>query len=151
MVAEVLTGLGSLKTLKDIAKGLKSINDATVRNAAIIDLQETILAAQMEQSALIEQVGQLEKEVTRLKEWDADKKRYALGEVAPGAFAYVLKRSKANGEPTHALCANCYERGEKAHLHNNGNPVIYDNALVCHKCRSQIKTGGSSKKLPEID
>jgi hypothetical protein len=35
MVAEVFAGLGALKTAFDIAKGLKDIDDATRRNAAV--------------------------------------------------------------------------------------------------------------------
>jgi hypothetical protein len=62
----------------DIAKGLKDINDATVRNAAVIELQEKILAAQAEQTALVVRVGELEKEVADLKAWDAEKQRYEL-------------------------------------------------------------------------
>jgi hypothetical protein len=40
MVAEVFAGLGAFKTAFDIAKGLKDIDDATRRNAAVIELQE---------------------------------------------------------------------------------------------------------------
>jgi hypothetical protein len=51
MVAEVFAGLTALKTAVDIARGLKDIDDATRRNAAIIELQEKILAAQSEQAS----------------------------------------------------------------------------------------------------
>ena len=46
MVAEVMTGLGAFKAALDVAKGLKDISDATVRNSAVIELQELILSAQ---------------------------------------------------------------------------------------------------------
>ena len=46
MVGEVFAGLSALKTAFDIAKGLKDIDDATRRNAAVIELQEKILLAQ---------------------------------------------------------------------------------------------------------
>ncbi len=61
MVAEVFAGQGALKTAFDIAKGLKDINDATVRNAAVIELQEKLLAAQAAQASLVEHIGELEK------------------------------------------------------------------------------------------
>ncbi len=51
MVAEVFAGLGAIKTAFDLAKGLKDIDDATRRNAAVIKLQEKILDAQQAQSA----------------------------------------------------------------------------------------------------
>ena len=45
MASELIAGLGLFKTMLDMAKGLKDISDAAVRNAAVIDLQEKILAA----------------------------------------------------------------------------------------------------------
>jgi hypothetical protein len=54
MVGEAIAGLGAIKSAFDLAKGLKDINDAAVRNAAVIELQERILAAQQAQSALVE-------------------------------------------------------------------------------------------------
>jgi Staphylococcal nuclease homologue len=54
---------------------LKDIDDATRRNAAVIELQEKILDAQQAQSALIEKARELEKEVVAardaLVEWIA--------------------------------------------------------------------------------
>jgi hypothetical protein len=46
MAGEIFAGLSAIKTAFDIAKGLKDIDDATRRNAAVIELQEKILAAQ---------------------------------------------------------------------------------------------------------
>jgi hypothetical protein len=40
MAAELIAGLGAIKTAFDLAKGLKDIDDATRRNAAVIELQE---------------------------------------------------------------------------------------------------------------
>ena len=71
MVAEIYAGLGAFKAMFDIAKGLKDIDDAARRNAAVIELQEKILVAQEAQSTLINRVGELEKEVAGLKSWEA--------------------------------------------------------------------------------
>src|ERR1700680_505522 len=99
MVGEAIAGLSAIKTAFDIAKGLKDISDATIRNGAIIELQEKILSAQQAQSALIEAVGNLEKEVARLKSWEEDKARYKLTEIAPGVVALSLKEGMRTGEP----------------------------------------------------
>ena len=40
MVAEIYGGISALKSAFDIAKGLKDIDDAARRNAAVIELQE---------------------------------------------------------------------------------------------------------------
>jgi hypothetical protein len=122
MVAEVFAGLGALKTAFDIAKGLKDIDDAARRNAAVIELQEKILSAQQSQSALIETVGNLENEVARLKAWEADKARYQLTEIGPGMVAFSIKEGMRNGEPFHRICANCCAGGKKSYLqqHSSG-------------------------------
>ena len=45
MVAEVFAGLSAFKTLFDTARSLKDMNDAVVRSAAVIEMQEQILSA----------------------------------------------------------------------------------------------------------
>ena len=59
MVAEVFAGIGALKAAFDIAKGLKDIDDAARRNAAVIELQEKILSAQSAQSDLVQRIREL--------------------------------------------------------------------------------------------
>src|SRR6185503_3530269 len=73
MVGEAIAGLGAVKTAFDLARGLKDISDATIRNGAIIELQEKILTAQQAQATLIERIDQLEKEVAGFEAWDAQK------------------------------------------------------------------------------
>jgi hypothetical protein len=59
MVAEVFAGLSAIKSAFDIAKGLKDIDDATRRNAAVIELQEKILTAQSAQADLVRRYASL--------------------------------------------------------------------------------------------
>ena len=73
MVGKSFAGLSALNAALDIARSLKEINDATRRNAAVIELQEKILSAQSAQFALIDEVAALQKEVVQLKAWNADK------------------------------------------------------------------------------
>ena len=42
MVAEVFGSIGAFKAMFDIAKALKDMNDAAIRNGAVIELQEQI-------------------------------------------------------------------------------------------------------------
>jgi hypothetical protein len=108
MVGEVFAGMTAVKTAFDIARGLKDIDDATRRNAAVIELQQKILDAQSEQAELVDLVRKLKARVAQLEAWDADKERYTLTDLGRGHFAYALKDSMANGEPPHYLCAQCY-------------------------------------------
>jgi hypothetical protein len=110
MVAEVFAGFSAAKAAFDIAKGLKDLDDRTRRNAAIIELQEQILAAQTEQAAAINRIRDLEKQVADFETWDSEKKRYELKDVGRFVFAYMLKPEARGGKPPHFVCANCYDK-----------------------------------------
>ena len=78
MVAEVYAGLGAFKTMFDLAKGLKDMSDASIRNTVAIELQEKILTAQAAQATLLDQIGELGKRVADCETWETDKQRYEL-------------------------------------------------------------------------
>ena len=138
VVAETIAGLSGLKTAFDIAKTLKDMDDRTRRNEAVIDLQQKILTAQEAQATLIKQVSELEEEVASLKAWNADKKRYELKDLRKGFFAYILKEGMENGEPPHALCTNCYQKGFKSILHLNDTKDARERSPSCKtKIRNQ--------------
>jgi len=139
MVAEVFAGLSAIKTAFDIAKGLKDIDDAARRNAAVIELQEKILFAQAAQLELVETIGELKKRVVELEAWDADKKRYELKDIWNGSLAYAIKESMRGSEPPHNICANCYERGHKRYL----QPRVtgFGRELFCSECNTAIFIG----------
>ena len=100
----------------DTVKVLKEVNDATVRNAVVIELQESILTAREQQTALIERVKELEQQFARHERWDEEKQRYELRVFGHRAFAHALKPDAAKGE------AMCYERGIKSVLQSNRLP-----------------------------
>jgi hypothetical protein len=108
MVGEVFASLNAVKTAFDIAKGLKDITDAAARNAAVIELQEHIISAQAAQSALVERVRELEKEVANFETWKADKQQYELKYLGLGAHAYMLKPDARGTKPPHWICTHCY-------------------------------------------
>jgi hypothetical protein len=140
MVAEVYAGLGAVKAAFDMAKGLKDINDAAIRNAAIIELQQKILGAQEEQATLIQRLRELEQELSNLKAWEEEKKRYELKELPPGVFVYELKQGIATSDPPHRICQTCYQRGKKSILHSDepGNGIYH---LTCYECGTQLRVG----------
>src|SRR6185437_11648582 len=117
MVSEVFAGIGAFKSMLDMAKALKDINDATIRNGAVIELQEKILAAREAQSAALERISELEKQVADFETWNADKQKYELKKVAStGALAYMLKPEARGGEPPHWVCTHCYENRKRSIL-----------------------------------
>jgi hypothetical protein len=137
MVGELFAGLSGFKSMYDMAKALKDINDATVRNGAIIELQEKILSAREAQSALLQRVSELEKEVARFEAWEREKQNYELKDLGYGAFAYMLKPGMHGTEPPHWVCTNCYEHGRKATLQCvmvKGTGQVW----TCPSCESTI-------------
>ena len=141
MVGEVFAGLGAFKTMMDMAKALKDINDAAVRNGAVIELKE-ILAAQTAQATLVQRVSELEKEAASFETWEAEKQRYELKKFGTG-FAYVLKTEAQGTEPTHQICANCYARGKKTFLAsvptNQARMTLgFGTVYRCPECRTEI-------------
>lgn len=144
MVPEIYAGIGAIKTAFDMAKGLKDIDDAARRNAAVIELQEKILSAQSAQAALVEAVSVLEKEVADLKAWGSDKQRYDLVKVeGSDIFAYAVKEAARNGEPNHYLCATCYQNGKKSVLQPQTRFPGRVQVLVCHQCGSDFYVSGA--------
>jgi hypothetical protein len=103
--------LGLFKSMLDTAKALKDMNDAVTRNAAVIELQEKILAAQHQQTSLIEYVSELEEKVAGFEKWDAEADRYELKKFGHGV-ARFLKPEAQGSEPSHPICANCFEKRE---------------------------------------
>lgn len=141
MVAELLTGLNVFKTMLDTARGLKDINDATVRNSSILDLQQKILDAQSQQTALIERIAQLERQVASFESWDREKSRYQLTDFGSGTFAYALKPEARNGEPDHRICPACYQRDRKAILQFTGRNVMMQDVYRCSECEEEFNLG----------
>jgi hypothetical protein len=138
MVAEVYAGVSAFKAMFDIAKGLKDIDNATHRNAAVIELQEKILAAQSTQTDLIQRIGELEKEVAGLKSWEAEKQRYELKRYDPGTLFYLLKEAEARGEPIHHLCAKCYKNSKPSIVQQTGNMMAREPSHFCPECKTQF-------------
>lgn len=126
-------GLGIFKSLLDSAKGLKDINDATVRNAVSIELQEKVLAAHAQQSTLIERVHELESRVAELEAWEGEKQQYELQRLPAGTFARAKKAGVSDSEPPHYICPNCYEDKKKLILQPSGR------FLICHGCKDRIE------------
>jgi len=140
MAAEIIAGLGAIKTAFDLAKGLKEINDTATRNAAVIELQQKILAAQEAQSALIERIRNLEIEIASFETWQTEKDRYKLTDFGAGTFAYLLRPKAANGEPPHRLCASCFHEGHKSILQFSAKSEGQD-WFECFRCKTRQAFG----------
>lgn len=140
MISEAMAGASALKTAFDMAKALKDISDAAIRNGAVIELQEKILSAQEAQFALVKRVDDLEKQVASFEAKGSQMQRYQLKDYGAGSFAYELKESEARGEPIHRACAACYQQGHISILqfsHNTEGQDWYE----CKRCNNMHHFG----------
>jgi hypothetical protein len=148
-MALISGAVASLKLAFDMTKTLGAIRDFSKLNETVIELQRLImsaqsdaLSAQSDQFSLLDRIRSLETEIAGLKAWDAEKKRYQLTEVAPRVFAYVLKPDAGGSEPSHWICAACYENGKKSILQGSDD-VTFGWFHNCQTCKTEIKTGRS--------
>jgi hypothetical protein len=153
-ISSIGAAVTSLKTAIDITRTLVDIKSATDVQSKIIELQSQIMSAQTsalqaqsEQFDLKRRLGDAENELKRLKVWEGEKARYALVEIASGVFVYKIKEKDRGSEPSHWLCANCFNKGEKAFLqlettwaNNRGQDY------KCHNCDSVIKIRNSEEE-----
>src|SRR6266700_4413466 len=135
MVAEVFGGLSAFSTMFGIAKSMKDMNDAVIRNQAVYDLTEQILAAQEKYAASVERVRDLEKQVAAFKNWEAEKQRYQMRDFGGGTIAYALKSEMAIGEPPHNLCSACFQKGKKGILQPTSINGKHQQMVRCAECR----------------
>lgn len=129
------------------AMGLVSATDEAKRNAmliefqnAIIQFQSMIATVQAENAALVRQKGDLEKELEKSKNWEAEKSRYKMTAAYRRVTAYAIKKSMSNGEPPHYICANCYHDGKRSVLQQarDKQGLII---IVCSACGAKADTG----------
>ena len=105
-------------------------------NAKILDAQASAFAANEERSALIEKVRELEKQMTHMEAWEAEKRRYKMVDVGDGNVAYIVKPAMRGTEPPHYICANCYQQRKPsilAHMHTHGMGDL----LTCPLCKTK--------------
>jgi cell division protein FtsB len=154
-LASIGSAVGTLKTAADIAKvliGLKPSAEvqaqAIALNTKIIDAQHQIFAAHAAQTELVERVRELESQVTSMKDWDAQKKRYELASPFPGCMVYALKKSMSDGQPPHYICTSCFDKGERSILQGKETRVGHSYYL-CNSCKSQAETQWNNVIAPK--
>jgi hypothetical protein len=147
-LGSVATVLTSLKTVAEMAKVVKDINDETTRQSAVIDLQSAIMnaqsnaiEAQAEQLAMLKQIAVLEARIAAFDSWDTELARYKLTDYGSGTFAYELKSESAISEPEHKLCANCVSRRTKSILQFQHRTSDKRNLYRCHSCATDVFLG----------
>lgn len=141
-IVEIKAAYDSAKAAFQIAEGIGSLKTEAAVNAAIIDLQRHTVDAQRGLSASLETIGELEKEIVRLKDWSAEKQNYELADTGQGSLAYKLKDGVEPPQPAHYICPQCYEDGKKSILKHEALPIGRADTLVCTRCNFDVVTHG---------
>lgn len=154
-VSSILSAVSSLKIAGEIAVGLANSRTmaevqakAVELNQKLIAVQHDVFAAQAAQSALIQRVADLEKELACVKAWETQKQRYQLQSPWSGALVYAVKASMKGAEPPHWICTKCYEDGRKSILNPRQNASGWY-VFVCPVCQSQIQSPSRSAAQAE--
>lgn len=135
MAGEIVKGMISLKTTAEVqAKAIEL-------NQQIISAQHAIFEANATQSALIQKIGDLEKQIARMGQWEEQKQRYKLTDPWRGAAqVYGVKASCKESEEPHWICTKCYDDGRRSIL-NPMRDSKYFVLMICPTCKAQIHTG----------
>lgn len=138
----------SLKTASDIVKTVVDLRDGRIAqekaielNAVILAAQGGALAAQRYQSEMVVRISELEKEITRLEEWNTEAGRYELKQIDVSAFAYMPKPNADGSEPPHWLCQKCFEHKVKSVIQPQGRMPDRNYAKhACPNCKMSFVT-----------
>jgi len=157
-MGSITAAVGSLKAAGEIAKGLinlKTTTDVQAKaielNQKIIDAQHQIFAANAAQSNLVEQIRELESQMTRMIDWAAQKQRYKLAAPFIGCMVYALQKSMSEGETPHYLCTSCFQKGQPSILQGKeGRQGLGIRAVYyCPVCKSEAMTGWNNVSPPQ--
>lgn len=148
----------SLRSIVEITRAMKDVHDANTIQTKVFELTREITAAQAcaleaqtSQLDLLQRQRDLEEELEKLKNFEAEKPRYELKAIQTGVAVYALKAGMEQGEPPHYLCTTCFTQGHKSILQrevlNPGMTVMH----VCHHCSSEfIEHGMREPGHPKI-
>jgi hypothetical protein len=154
----ITTTLTSVRAITDIARGLKCLKNLSEVQAAAVELNEQIINIQQQlfdantaMSAQVEHIRELEAQIARMNDWQAQKQRYHLVAPFPACMVYALQESMSGGEPAHYLCAACFQKGHRSILqgretHGPGRATA---VYYCPDCKSEAKTQWSNVTPPQ--
>jgi hypothetical protein len=142
---DVMTGMVALKNAYELLKGMKAVTDASRRAELSIELQQRIMDAQQAQQALIDKLKELQTAVDKFERWDVEAARYQLRDFGGQTFAYELRQSHANGEPTHLICPTCFQQRRKSILQFGGSNIFKQKTYKCDRCDKLLSLGVGHK------
>lgn len=157
-VTELGAAWNGLKGAMDIAKGLNALADSVALNEAkialqtiILDVQQSLMAAQEARVADERRIADLQQEIARLRDWGDERQRYHMVDVWRGCMVYMPKPGLEQGEPAHWLCPTCFGLGRKSVMQFKGQHVLKSGhrgdeaTFACDTCKASIVVGYRTK------
>jgi len=143
-----------------MGKLAKDVSEATTpdkRNSALIEFQNCIIqananamSAQAECASLIALNRELEEQVVKLKNWEAEAADYTLKQFGSGSFFYIYTPSVQTAKPRHLACVNCYQNRKIRILHILRNTKAGWPGWVCDECEAVVVPGGTPPSVIEV-
>lgn len=148
MLLEITAAIQSAHALGDLVKGAVGARDdkllrerTTQLLTALLEIQQAALASNGERIRLQKEVEGLQAELAKLLQWDKEAARYILASPAPDKFAYKLLPDKANGEPEHWACPDCFGNARKSIMQTIMRAGAQEprTILYCPSCKLEIR------------
>jgi hypothetical protein len=140
----------SLKAAKELGQAALAVHEFNEMAPVISNLNSELLKAQdslfthnMELLTLQQEYLKATKELAEVRESLAEKARYALFEITPGAFVYRAEARPASphetnpvaAEPEHFICQQCFDSPERR---KSALKRIGHSEWNCHACKNRI-------------
>jgi hypothetical protein len=137
------------KLIREIAATVKrlgetrdefKLNEISIRlQRLIIDLQNEITLVQSGYQTVLRAQDDLKKKLSERERWEEISSRYRLERVGTVlfSFVYVPDDAQPSMEPTHWLCAHCFEQKKKSILQYAGM-----NKYQCPSCKTEFAISG---------
>ena len=142
-IGSMAAALASMKTATDIATALLRFKtDAAVQSQAVdltgalLQVQQQLLGAQMEQMSQSKRIYELETLLAKRAAQEEQRARYQLHQFKGGSFAFALRPELSGEEPAHYLCSYCYAKDQLVILQPAGS--TYWTGYKCPGCETTI-------------
>lgn len=137
VIASFTNANNLIKAIIGVRDNIKSLEQVNALQSEISSIQTGYFSLLQQNTAMVTEREDLKKEIANLKAWKAEQERYELKKISHEVYAYALKESACNGEPSHLLCCHCYNNSKKEILHLE-NPSDYSKIYECHGCGNKI-------------
>ena len=149
----ITSAVGALVSAKDIGAAMIGVRDNNLvalkvsqMNEQILKAQEALLTHSLQMGELQQRYFEALEKLRAVEKLIADRGRYTLVELTPGAFAYRLatpqlinQGDEAVSEPAHYVCQPCFDKDIKVVLQR---AVFYGTVkLRCSCCATEYDTG----------